>query len=764
MKDRWKQITVLLSLALTLGVVATTAARRYLSPSVITGTAATPSVQTPSQTPDEPLPQIRSSALSLDFTALAQIEAQQHIAATRQGFVIAENQQSGLMILSPVTVTLEQPEPFLALSAAWASQSSDDAKLTVSIRGSADGSEWGEWQQSSLDGDPRTHTGLFFLPTETRLIQCRIEMERDQRGASPVISGIQFRFISPGATPRWMRNRMLNQPRFESSAPAGRFKTAGAGGLFPRPGIVSRLAWGCPDGDRQHRGEPSYTTVTHLIVHHTATGNEASDWAAVVRSIWNFHVFTNGWSDVGYNYLIDPDGLIYQGRAGGDNVLGAHFSCANSGTMGTALLGTFTSVAPATTAQSSLEYLLAWKCDQRAIDPAGVTYHPSTQLSLPNIAGHRDANGSPAPAACAGTECPGNALYPLLPVIRSSVRNLTDPADDFSLETQASAISLQAGTAGELVFNSATVKGNAQSIRLEVSGLPAGVTASLNPPVITSGGSATLRLTASANAVGGVYPVAVTATGTTIRARQFSLSVTGTIANVSAASYQTDRLAREAIVAAFGAGLAAALQSAVTQPLPTTLAGVTVSIKDSAGTERDAPLFFVSPSQINYQIPPGTAAGAATVTVTSNGAAVARGTMNIADYAPALFSASSDGSGVAAALALRVRADNSQTYEPVAQYDDTLKKFVAVPIDLTEGQVFLILFGTGIRYRPDQDAVKVKTGGLAAPVFYAGEQGAYAGLDQINVLLPAALNGRGVVDVEMSIGSQTANVVQVKVK
>ncbi len=290
------------------------------------------------------------------------------------------------------------------------------------------------------------------------------------------------------------------------------------------------------------------------------------------------------------------------------------------------------------------------------------------------------------------------------------------------------------------------------------------MTASLNPPVITSGSSATLRLTVSANAVGGVYPVAVTATGTTIRARQFSLSITGTVANVSAASYQADRLAREAIVAAFGAGLAASLQAAVTQPLPTTLAGVTVNIKDSAGTERAAPLFFVSPNQINYQIPPGATAGAATVTVTSQGAVVALGTMNIAEYAPALFSASSDGGGVAAALALRVRADNSQSYEPVAQYDDALKKFVAVPIDVTEGQVFLILFGTGLRYRPAQEAVNVKIGGLTAQVFYAGEQGAYAGLDQLNVLLPAALNGRGIVDVEVTIGNQTANIVQVRVK
>ena len=121
-----------------------------------------------------------------------------------------------------------------------------------------------------------------------------------------------------------------------------------------KPAVVSRTSWGCPDG--QGSGwTPQYTTVTHLIVHHSATANTSSDWAATVRSIWNFHTNDRGWGDVGYNYLIDPNGVIYEGRAGGDNVIGAHFSCQNGGTMGVCMLGTFTSVSPTAAALSSLQ-------------------------------------------------------------------------------------------------------------------------------------------------------------------------------------------------------------------------------------------------------------------------------------------------------------------------------------------------------------------------------------------------------------------------
>ena len=159
--------------------------------------------------------------------------------------------------------------------------------------------------------------------------------------------------------------------------------------------------------------------MTHVVVHHTAGANAVPDWPTEVRSIWYLHTFTNGWGDIGYNYLIDPNGVIYEGRAGGSYVIGAHFSCRNTNTAGIALLGTYSNVAPTNAALASLERLLAEICRRNGIDPTAFAYHGPSALNLPTIIGHRDGNSSPV--TCSKTECPGDVLYALLPSIRSDV-------------------------------------------------------------------------------------------------------------------------------------------------------------------------------------------------------------------------------------------------------------------------------------------------------------------------------------------------------
>lgn len=235
--------------------------------------------------------------------------------------------------------------------------------------------------------------------------------------------------------------------------------------------------------------------------------------------------------------------------------------------------------------------------------------------------------------------------------------------------------------------------------------------------------------------------------------------------SVSAASY-TPSLASESIIAAFGSGLATATQAAATTPLPTTLAGTTVKVRDSAGTERNAPLFFVSPTQINYLVPPSTANGAATITVSSSDGTLSIATPTINQVAPGLFTADASGQGLAAAVALRVKANGSQSFEPIARFDPTQSRFVPIPIDLgPEGeQVFLILYGTGIRFRSGLSAVNVTLGGVSAPVSYAAAQGSLAGLDQVNVQLPRTLVGRGEVAVALTADGQAANSVRVSIK
>lgn len=238
------------------------------------------------------------------------------------------------------------------------------------------------------------------------------------------------------------------------------------------------------------------------------------------------------------------------------------------------------------------------------------------------------------------------------------------------------------------------------------------------------------------------------------------------VSNASAASYLSTSLAPESIVSAFGSGLAASTLAAVSTPLPTTLAGSTVKVRDSAGTERFAPLFFVSPTQINYQMPPGTINGAATITVTGSDGSISTGTTQIAAVAPGLFSADASGSGLAAATALRVKADGSQQFEAVARFDAAQNKFIAVPIDLGSetDQVFLILFGTGLRFRGVLSAVSARLGGVDCQVSFAGAQGGFAGLDQVNVRLSRSLIGRGEVDVALTVDGNPANTIRASIR
>lgn len=240
------------------------------------------------------------------------------------------------------------------------------------------------------------------------------------------------------------------------------------------------------------------------------------------------------------------------------------------------------------------------------------------------------------------------------------------------------------------------------------------------------------------------------------------------LTTVSAASFMSGAsLAPESIASAFAPGLAATTDVATAIPLPTSLGDTTVKLKDSVGSERLAPLFFVSPQQINYLIPRGSAIGPAAVTVMNRNQVVATGSLQIDRVAPGLFAANADGRDVAAAVVVQVAANGSQTSQLVFQCDARPGSCVAVPFDLgTESdQTILVLFGTGIRGRTGVPPMRVLVGNVETEVLYAGPQGDFIGLDQVNVRLPRSLMGRGQVDVFiMSVDGKPANPVTVTIK
>jgi uncharacterized protein (TIGR03437 family) len=245
------------------------------------------------------------------------------------------------------------------------------------------------------------------------------------------------------------------------------------------------------------------------------------------------------------------------------------------------------------------------------------------------------------------------------------------------------------------------------------------------------------------------------------------LPIARPVANVSAASYLGQSFAPDSIIAAFGLNLATGVEVSNSVPLPTSLRGTTVRVLDSAGVEHLAPLFFVAPGQVNYLLPTGTAAGAATIIITSGGGDISASVLMISSVAPALFSANANGAGIAAAVALRVLANGQQIFEPVAQLEASTGRQVAVPINLgpESEQVYLVAFGSGIRKRSSLNAVTATLGGLPITVSFAQAQGSLAGLDQINLgPIPRSLAGRGLVDLVIFVDGKQANTVQFSIQ
>ncbi|HEX4945111.1 MAG TPA: IPT/TIG domain-containing protein, partial [Blastocatellia bacterium] len=249
------------------------------------------------------------------------------------------------------------------------------------------------------------------------------------------------------------------------------------------------------------------------------------------------------------------------------------------------------------------------------------------------------------------------------------------------------------------------------------------------------------------------------------------LTITGRgFANVRAASYVGPDVAGDSIASAFGVDLATEVASAVRAPLPEVLAGTTVKVTDSKGVTKAAALFFVSPSQINYLLPVGLAEGLAQVTITNRAGVVSRGSVLIHAVAPSVFSADATGTGWAAADVVRVLSDGNQVWERTYRFDSGDNKFVPVPIDLgpergkDSDKVFLVVYATGLRQHGDLRKVKLKVGETYLAADYAGQQGGYAGLDQINVLLPRSMMGRGTIPVEVLVNGLTSNQVKIQIR
>ena len=304
---------------------------------------------------------------------------------------------AGSFTTSELAVALKNPEPFIAFSMSIDGTNLASDMIAIELQTQTNG-KWNAWETVDANHDFEQNARKFVtnmreLDKATTAIRVKIT----SKSAEMRLKSFKIRLFAAG------------------NISTGDVNTATPEGLCVKPPATSRGAWGAGLGltDNIFSGNPTFVNVTHLIVHHSATGNTSSNWAAVVASFFDTHVNTNGWADIGYNYLIAPDGTLFVGRGGGENVQGAHFCGLNANTMGICMIGTYTTEAPTAISVEKLKKMLAWKASEKGIDPTGRSPLANYPNSYSNISGHRDG--------CA-TSCPGDLIYAQLSTIQQNVK------------------------------------------------------------------------------------------------------------------------------------------------------------------------------------------------------------------------------------------------------------------------------------------------------------------------------------------------------
>ncbi|WP_101258616.1 peptidoglycan recognition protein family protein [Streptomyces barkulensis] len=361
-------------------------------------------------------------------------------------------------------------EPFSLLGVVWDDPEEElHGRIQVRTKSAATG-EWSSWQDLETHADRpdpdsaesrgdqvRGATAPLWVG-DSNGVQARVLPEEDASGTHRLPEGLRLDLVNPGDDPAAGTGKESPAGEANSAlAPAGALeipaldrqeagedllavRTPGQAGqveqteqlkagadapIGPRPGIVTRRGWGA---DERLRGPFLYTkTVKMAFVHHTAMSNNYScgQSASIIRGIYRYHVQSNGWRDVGYNFFVDKCGKIYEGRAGGvaNPVMGAHTYGFNHNSTGIAVLGSYNSTNPSGAAVNAVSKLVAWKLGLHGVDPRGTAamtsgggkYRKGTTVRLRTVSGHRDGYV---------TGCPGDRLYSRLGTIRATAARL----------------------------------------------------------------------------------------------------------------------------------------------------------------------------------------------------------------------------------------------------------------------------------------------------------------------------------------------------
>ncbi len=291
---------------------------------------------------------------------------------------------------------------FNAIATSWSAFTPSGAEIIIQVRTSNDGVSWTSWRtiEEDEDGDAKDD----ITPTETygRLvvasgayIQERIIFKTDSLEKIPELKNLKLTYIDSKEKHNLLE-RVLK--RIELRA-----KEVFAAADVPKrptdtPSICSRSCWGADESLRTWN--PYYAPLKKMVVHHTVTSNNDPNPKATIRAIYYFHAVTRGWGDIGYNFLVDQNnGTIYEGRYGGDTVIGAHARGYNTGSVGVGVLGDFRYVGVNNKVRNALHKITVWKFYNHKIDPDKSTSFGNPKRTLPSVFYH----GQVGNTACAGT-------------------------------------------------------------------------------------------------------------------------------------------------------------------------------------------------------------------------------------------------------------------------------------------------------------------------------------------------------------------------
>jgi putative cell wall-binding protein len=475
-----------------------------------------------------PLSGVDAAALAELRAAAASGSASGSGAGTAAGRVAVRTAPAPAVLTAPMAT-----KAYDLIAVSW-QHGSAPSGTTVSVR-VRERNVWTAWTPLSVDEDG---------PDPASPDAARAAAVGAPDATAPLLTGradgVQVRVdTATGTAPRGLRVDLVDGGTSAADAASAGAPLQAASAATSQPRIVTRGEWGADETLAKPSPVLGSGSVRALILHHTDTANSYSPEQAYaqVRSLFAFHTTVRGWNDVGYNFLVDRYGTVYEGRRGsiGAAVMGAQAGGFNAQTLGIAVLGTFSSVALPDAVRTALVPLLAWKAAELGINPAGRTslvssggsytrYKAGTAVGVYGVSGHRDVDS---------TECPGNSAYPVLGGLRSQAAALMVP--DLVGPTLSAG---RVGVAGDPVAFSAVVP-TRQRFTLTVSRLCGGT-----PVRVLTGASSSrigkvwdLRDTDGTAVPPGLYTVTVTSSSPVGSAPTFrqDVEVVATPASVAAA-------------------------------------------------------------------------------------------------------------------------------------------------------------------------------------------------------------------------------------